>query len=261
MKTLVVGDIHGCGLELHDLLVKANMDPKVDQLVLVGDLFDRAKHGHLVWAVIEAWGSKCYCLEGNHERKMLKWLRGERPDVPKHYIWAVDNLEKHGISRITLRWLLESMPPLLIYSKRMGLIFDPTAGRVLKFGISLEPDHIIITHAGINIHHPLDPDPSFTVYGDVRKQGDEWWERYTGENLVLYGHLSQRDMKLRKRYNYSNGDLDGEGGTEAIKLNSIGLDTACAHGGSLTGYIIETGELVSVPAQKDWASELKMEMK
>jgi hypothetical protein len=42
--------------------------------------------------------------------------------------------------------------------------------------------------------------------------------------------------------------------------SSIGLDTAACHGGYLTGYIIETGEIISIPAIKDWATELNKKM-
>ncbi len=266
MKTLVIGDIHGCGLELEQLIVLAGLSKSEDQIILVGDLFDRAKHAHLVWQVIQEWGERITCLQGNHERKMLKWLTGERSGVPEHYVWAVNDLEAHGVSRKTLVGFLGALPTIVAYrpyANGMG-------GKVFKEpGKQVWPSDVIITHAGVDVNWPLNPDPSFTVYGDVRRD-PKWWDKYKGENLVLYGHLSELDCKPRIR-TASPYKIKGDGHLTAddvmvydskiAPINSIGLDTACAHGGYLTGYIIETRETIRVKAQKDWAKELKEEMK
>ncbi len=274
MKTMCVGDIHGCGLELQELIAKAGLDKHTDQLVLIGDLFDRAKHGHIVWQVIHDWGTRCYCLQGNHERKMLKYLLNERDSLPPHYYWALDNLKRIGVLGANLTHFLSGLPTILVYERYGMGLWGPI--RETRSDDSqwaqVSNRFVIFVHAGINIHHPLDPDPSFTVYGDVKTKGKEWWERYDGENLVIYGHLSELDQKPRIRMGVYCDECQGTGytnfdnkcpycGYREDSINSIGLDTACAHGGYLTGYIIETKEFVSVKAHKDWAGELKEEMK
>ena len=40
MKTIIIGDIHGCDQMLHALLDKVKLGPE-DRLILLGDLFDR----------------------------------------------------------------------------------------------------------------------------------------------------------------------------------------------------------------------------
>jgi hypothetical protein len=238
MKTLVVGDIHGCGLELQELVAKAGLSSDTDQLVLVGDIFDRAKHPHVVWETLQGFGERAFCVLGNHERKMLKYLLKERQDLPRHYFWAMAKMSEFGVSGVILSQFLSRLPTILVY--RDKFIGFPNKSDDLKNG------DVIIAHAGVDINWPLNPEPSYTVYGDFKPT--PWWDRYKGENLVIYGHLSERDHKPRIR-------MGGNG-----EMNSIGLDTACCHGGELTGYIIETQEIISVKAHKDWATELKAEM-
>lgn len=245
-KTLVIGDIHGCGLELEGLVKGLNSTQ--DQLILVGDLFDRAFHPELVLNVIRRFGDRCHCLMGNHERKLLNFLRGERDNAPPHYYWAIRRLYQHGMKRDELVAFLEKLPTILVYTPDAlsgSQVWNPAETENRK---SLENSkEVIIAHAGINIHWPLDPNPSFTVYGDV-KPPSPWWDRWFGPNLVLYGHLSERDHGARMRYSLETG-----------QVVSIGLDTGCCHGGFLTGYTIETGEFTSVKAAENYALRMKDE--
>lgn len=41
MRTIIIGDIHGCSGALRHLLAKIAPDEKSDRLILLGDLFDR----------------------------------------------------------------------------------------------------------------------------------------------------------------------------------------------------------------------------
>ena len=41
MRTIIIGDIHGCSGALRLLLAKIMPDEKADRLILLGDLFDR----------------------------------------------------------------------------------------------------------------------------------------------------------------------------------------------------------------------------
>lgn len=230
------------------------LNPLCDQLILVGDLFDRGFHGNVVYDVIRAFGERCHCLMGNHERKMLKWLKGEKDEVPPHYYWAVRNLYKHGVGKKELVEFLEKLPTMLIFSPEATIgsqVWDPVEEEHRKY---LYGSEIVIVHAGVNVHDVMDPDPNYTVYGDSKAKLP-WWDRYHGPNLVLYGHLSEKDNKPRMRY------MPYETGQEDAVTVSIGLDTGCAHGGALTGYVIETGEFLEVKAEKDWASEMKEECK
>jgi predicted phosphodiesterase len=60
------------------------------------------------------------------------------------------------------------------------------------------------------------------------RDGTPWYDVYDGEKIVLFGHWPAPEPRRG--------------------LKAIGLDTGCVYGHQLTAYILETGELVSVPA-------------
>ena len=62
MKTLIIGDIHGCVQTLKDLLAKAG---PVDEIISVGDLIDRGPNSYAVIKLCQELNIKT-CL-GNHE--------------------------------------------------------------------------------------------------------------------------------------------------------------------------------------------------
>ncbi len=61
------------------------------------------------------------------------------------------------------------------------------------------------------------------------RDGTPWYEVYDGEKVVLFGHWPAPKPRRGKK--------------------AIGLDTGCVYGHHLTAYIIETEEVVSVPAR------------
>lgn len=65
------------------------------------------------------------------------------------------------------------------------------------------------------------------------REGIPWYEVYDGDKIVLFGHWPASAPRRAPR--------------------AIGLDTGCVYGHSLTAYIIETDEFVSVPARRAYA--------
>ena len=61
-------------------------------------------------------------------------------------------------------------------------------------------------------------------------EGTPWYHVYHGEKIVLFGHWPAPEPRRGKK--------------------AIGLDTGCVYGHTLTAYIIETDEFVSVPAER-----------
>lgn len=58
-----------------------------------------------------------------------------------------------------------------------------------------------------------------------------WWQQYTGTDLVIYGHDAVR-------------------GLQDHRPQTLGLDTGCVYGQRLTGYLLQTDELISVEAAR-----------
>ena len=76
MRTLVIGDVHGCLDELRALLVRCSFDGASDRLVLLGDLLDRGPDP--VGCVQFARELGAESVVGNHEETHLRF-RSHRP--------------------------------------------------------------------------------------------------------------------------------------------------------------------------------------
>jgi calcineurin-like phosphoesterase family protein len=95
----------------------------------------------------------------------------------------------------------------------------------------------LVVHAGIRpgveLHSQTTEDlTELRSLGKDRasRDGPAWYEAYDGEKVVLFGHWPAPEPRRGKK--------------------AIGLDTGCVYGGRLSAYIVETGELQSVPARR-----------
>jgi serine/threonine protein phosphatase 1 len=75
VQTLVIGDIHGCYVELQDLLEKAGLG-EGDAIIAVGDVVDRGPETPQVLDFFRQ-AINARCLMGNHERKHVRAARHE----------------------------------------------------------------------------------------------------------------------------------------------------------------------------------------
>jgi len=76
MRTLYVGDVHGCAAELSLLLERA----AADRVVLVGDLFTKGPDPLGVWRLVREVDAEC--VLGNHDDFVLRrWSKRSPPEV------------------------------------------------------------------------------------------------------------------------------------------------------------------------------------
>lgn len=75
MKTIIIGDIHGCYEQFEKILIKSNLSVDEDKLILLGDLIDRGMNSYEVLCKIiqlkEKMGSQLVILRGSHETLLL----------------------------------------------------------------------------------------------------------------------------------------------------------------------------------------------
>lgn len=64
------------------------------------------------------------------------------------------------------------------------------------------------------------------------KEHTPWYEIYIGTKKVVYGHWGAQRLMVRE--------------------NTIGIDSGCVYGGELSAYILETSEIVQVPAKQTY---------
>ena len=107
----------------------------------------------------------------------------------------------------------------------------------LPFVIDLET-HLVV-HAGlrpnVELHSQTTGDLTrLRTLGPDREseEGTPWYHVYNGEKIVLFGHWPAEEPRRGPK--------------------AIGLDTGCVYGHTLTAYIIETDEFVSVKAKRPY---------
>lgn len=203
-RTIIIGDVHGCHSELQTLLRKVRATPD-DLLISVGDLICKGPNskGVLDWAIRT---KNLRCILGNHEYRFLKhWTKGMTPDEKSYDLEVVRQMGR-GFEKY-MRWM-DRLPSLLLYRK------------------------FIVVHAGFDPRYAVE-EQSVTELVNIRRIGKTaipWYEKYTGERLVVFGHWVRRNPIIRK--------------------NAICLDTGCVHGGKLSALILPERRLVWVKARR-----------
>jgi bis(5'-nucleosyl)-tetraphosphatase (symmetrical) len=102
----------------------------------------------------------------------------------------------------------------------------------------IEDEHFLAVHAGLQPgRHPRDTRPGLLLNirtwdgsgGDLSDPANPpWYEFYHERRPVFYGHWARQGLNLRE--------------------NTIGLDSGCVYGRYLSAYVLESGELVQIPA-------------
>ena len=117
MKVVAVGDIHGCVLNFMNILF--DTDITGDELILLGDLFDRSPYLNGDKKLLELvriaqqnpqpWGfNKVTVLRGNHEDMLLRAIeRG--PESEAYELWEYNggDPEFYAVAKQNKRWLQE----------------------------------------------------------------------------------------------------------------------------------------------------------
>lgn len=235
LRRIFVGDLQGCREELEALLEALRFDPAGDALHPVGDLVNRGPDSVGCLRLCRDLGA--LPVLGNHDVHLLRQaadpaLRGRRDTLAA--LRAADDGE------LLLDWL-----------------------RACPFALGW-PD-LIMVHAALSPRwrEPLEvlagrdplvraPETEFAVrarYCDAegRVPASDWpppdapylpwdhfWRQRTDERrTVVFGHWARRGLVREER--------------------TVGLDTGCVYGGSLTAWLPDEDRLVSVPARRVWS--------
>ncbi len=155
MRTLFVGDVHGCSEELCLLLEQV----AADRIVLLGDLFTKGPDPRGVWDLVEAHG--CEAVLGNHDVYVLTQEKA----------W-----EKLGLPPEAWLWLHER--PLWIAE---GPWIAVHAGVHPELGTEGTTRRIAtVMRSWPDFDRPDQP---------------AWFDVYQGAELVIYGHDARRGLQ------------------------------------------------------------------
>lgn len=212
-RTFFIGDVHGCYDELIALVKHAGIADE-DDLYFVWDLINKwpkslevvefVRHRPNTWSVI-----------GNHEyfsfpdEKMLRDVDEGRVVLSEWWRkWVHAQKEK-------------SKPLEEVLNKNGNLDWLRSLPRII------EHDDFIVIHGWIHPDYGLATPPEISTL--IREYNwKPWYEYYTGDKLVIYGHWAAEWLRVR--------------------ANTIWLDTGCCFGGALTAYCLENREFYQVRA-------------
>jgi hypothetical protein len=257
MRTIVIGDVHGCFRELMLLLEKLKFNELQDRLIFAGDLVDRGPaSGEVVRWVRETHARTnglTTCVLGNHDDKHFRWF--------KHLIKKRENPNY----RI----------PMRPFSTDKLIAFNSMNDEDLEFlgslpvFIHLEPQDWVVVHAGLEPGKTLEnqdigkmthirflnaanlktvslddnyEQPAGSIY---------WTECYDLPHHVVYGH-NVHSLDTPKITRKSNG------------AQLVGLDTGCCFGGNLAAFFVPATReeqvtpehFVSVTAPKSYSRSI-----
>jgi protein phosphatase len=230
----LIGDVHGCADELEELLGTLGYAPDAAgvwrhpegrKAVFLGDLVDRGPRVpdvlRIAMGMVKA--GSALCVPGNHDEKLLRWLRGKKVRIA------------HGLEQ-TIEQLERETPEFR---------FDVNAfldGLVSHY--VLDGGRLVAAHAGLRQEmqgRASGRVRSFALYGETTGEMDElglpvridWAADYRGSAMVVYGHTPVAEPRWLNR--------------------TINIDTGCVFGGALTALRYPERELVSVPARRVYA--------
>lgn len=239
----IIGDVHGCGDELEELLQKLGyqvVEKKSDEFwsspiykhpegrkaVFLGDVVDRGYRIldtlKIVRNMTEA--GHALCVPGNHDMKFLRKLKGKNVQLT------------HGLADSVAE--VEALP---------DAIRDQAINEMIAFLDSLISHYVlddrklVVAHAGLKQEMQGRGSAQvreFCLYGETTGEIDEfglpvrynWASEYRGSATLVYGHTPVPEPEWLNR--------------------TINIDTGCVFGGELTALRYPEKELVSVPARR-----------
>jgi len=231
----IIGDVHGCCDELEELLARLGysgegLHPQASRkLVFVGDLVDRGPRVLDTVRIVQRLvaSGNALCVPGNHDEKLLRWLKGHKVTIAHGLQQSIDELqalpdaEKSGIRKF----------------------LDELVSHYV-----LDGGNLVVAHAGLkeSMHGRMTrPVLGFCLFGQPTGEIDQyglpvrynWAADYRGDAMVVYGHTPV---------------------PEPVWVNhTINIDTGCVFGGRLTALRYPERELVSVVARRVYAKSLR----
>ena len=212
MRTIIIGDIHGCNKELCALLDKVHPE-KGDQIILLGDLFDRGPESwevfHTVKSLSRTFGDNFILLRGNHEDYLLR----DKLTLTQRRIWdkvgkgtTVASFNAHGEK-------MEEAAPWIREHCRMYY----------------KGDGFQCVHAGLLVD-PIEANDTETMIHD---HGIALRNCYKGP-LTIVGHIALGDPIWFAGDEETTEILPYGEWRELPEKGTICIDTGCGKGGKLT---------------------------
>jgi protein phosphatase len=241
----IIGDIHGCGDELEELLrqlgyVETSLGesrtythPEGRKAVFLGDLVDRGSRildtVRIVRNMVQC--GSALCVPGNHDVKLLRKLRGRNVQIA------------HGLADTLAE--IDALPAegRDVFRKDLADFLDSLVSHYV-----LDDGKLVVAHAGMKEEmqgRGSGRVRDFALYGETTGETDEfglpvrfnWAAEYRGSAMVVYGHTPVPEPEWLNR--------------------TVNIDTGCVFGGKLTALRYPEKEFVSVPAARTYCEPVR----
>lgn len=212
MKTIVVGDIHGCYNELRDLILSLKKEgvynKDTDKLIFLGDYIDRGEDSKKVIEFIRN-------LQENNDNVIA--LMGNHEDMLLNYYYGIDN-------NWTFNGHRETLNSYGGFSKQL----ENDVRWIKNLPLYYEDEHFIYVHAGVNVDKPITQQDRFTL---LWIRDDFVYNEKKYDKRVIFGHTPTLFLSE---------------GCKPVQTfaNNIDIDTGCVFGGALTALVIEDEEVI-----------------
>jgi len=215
MRTLAIGDIHGCHVALTTLLEK--VAPQADdRLIFLGDYIDRGPASREIVESLLQWSGKCASvfLRGNHEVMILD----AREDALKTNLWqsygGFEALISYGAN----------------YDQNWAKIIPDSHWQFFERTTRyFETENHIFIHACLDAEADMDEQPDWLLYWE---SVDRLRPHKSGKRVVC-GHSPQRSGQIL--------DLGF----------ALCIDTGAVNGGWLTCLDVSTGEWLQTNEKRE----------
>ena len=249
----IIGDVHGCGDELEQLLEKLGYErltgsmfdpatpwgdvsyrhPAGRKAFFVGDLVDRGPRVLNVLRIVRnmVTNGDALCVPGNHDAKLLRKLRGKNVRV------------NHGLETSLAE--IEALPEAVRgpFSHAIAEFLD---GLVSHYVV--DEGRLVVAHAGMKEEFQgrgSGKVREFALYGETTGETDDyglpvrlnWAADYRGSAMVVYGHTPVAEPEWVN--------------------HTVNVDTGCVFGGKLTAMRYPEREFVSVPAKQTYCESAR----
>ncbi|MFM7204983.1 MAG: metallophosphoesterase [Myxococcota bacterium] len=219
-----VGDVQGCASALERLLKKAGYSPDRHRLIPLGDTINRGPENVRTLQCLQSLGAEP--ILGNHELKLLEALETHhRPEWMARQTVSKDLLI-HPACDALLSWI-RAWP-----GYRTGKDWIAVHGGLHPtLPVEATPLDFLAFVRICDAQGKIPKKDSWDGFNETIPPGFKpWYSYYSGEKKVFYGHWARQGLVKTHR--------------------TLGLDTGCVYGLSLTGCWYPSGELVHVPAQE-----------
>ncbi len=220
MRTIIIGDAHGCGWELATLLDR--LGPTADdQVIMVGDLVVRGPEPLQVLRLVRTIGAQA--VRGNHEDRLLRWRAARHARTQG----TDQGLAASETRLLKAKWLTRTAEQ--IDEDGWALIES------LPLSLDLPTHDLQVVHAGVEPGVPLANQAKRTLLtirtiddegrpSELRDAGPLWGACYQGPPHIVFGHNANFKPQLHPW--------------------ATGIDTGCVYGGALTAVVLPAGEAI-----------------